>query len=55
VFVPAMFMMMDDIGALIWRVAKRLIVSNAETEAKTAEYKPEHKPPPKVVHSPAAE
>jgi hypothetical protein len=45
---------MDDIGALIWRVAKRLIVSNAETEAK-ANYKPEHKPPPKVVHSPAAE
>jgi hypothetical protein len=55
VFVPAMFMMMDDIGALIWRVAKRLIVSNAETEAKAAEHKPEHKPPPKVVHSPAAE
>ena len=32
VFVPAMFMMMDDIGALIWRFGKRLIVSHAESE-----------------------
>ncbi|HLI99804.1 MAG TPA: efflux RND transporter permease subunit, partial [Bradyrhizobium sp.] len=29
VFVPAMFMMMDDIGALIWRFAKRLLTSGA--------------------------
>jgi multidrug efflux pump subunit AcrB len=28
VFVPAMFMVMDDIGALIWRFARRLITSN---------------------------
>ncbi len=32
VFVPAMFMMMDDLGALIWRFGKLLLVSHAETE-----------------------
>jgi multidrug efflux pump subunit AcrB len=32
VFVPAMFMLMDDIGALIWRFGKRLIVSHQEDE-----------------------
>jgi hypothetical protein len=32
VFVPAMFMLMDDIGALIWRFGKRLIVSHGEDE-----------------------
>src|SRR6185369_14073024 len=32
VFVPAMFMLMDDIGALFWRFGKRLIVSNPEDE-----------------------
>src|SRR5581483_6730453 len=30
VFVPAMFMMMDDFGSLIWRYGKRLIVSSAD-------------------------
>jgi len=54
VFVPAMFMMMDDIGALIWRFAKRLIVSNAESEQAAGERKADHKEPPKIVHSPAA-
>jgi len=36
VFVPAMFMVMDDVGALIWRFAKRLIVhsEDAETDAR---------------------
>jgi len=35
VFVPAMFMVMDDLGALIWRFGKRLIVhsEDAETDA----------------------
>jgi hypothetical protein len=28
VFVPAMFMVMDDFGSLIWRFGKRLIVSD---------------------------
>src|SRR4029079_15823682 len=32
VFVPAMFMLMDDIGALIWRFGKGLIVSSHEDE-----------------------
>jgi hypothetical protein len=32
VFVPAMFMLMDDVGALIWRFGKRLIVSHQEDE-----------------------
>ncbi|MBV8927401.1 MAG: efflux RND transporter permease subunit, partial [Bradyrhizobium sp.] len=30
VFVPAMFMVMDDLGALIWRFGKRMIVSSGE-------------------------
>jgi multidrug efflux pump subunit AcrB len=32
VFVPAMFMLMDDIGALFWRFGKRLVVSHGEDE-----------------------
>src|SRR5207344_1702740 len=32
VFVPAMFMMMDDIGALIWRFGKKLIVSHGDSD-----------------------
>jgi len=58
VFVPAMFMMMDDLGALIWRFGKRLIVSHAESEP--AGHAPGHPPakgPPAVppAMSPAAE
>jgi hypothetical protein len=56
VFVPAMFMMMDDVGALFWRFGKKLLVSSGENEH---EHPPaghaEHKPPPTIVHSPAAE
>ncbi|MGJ4939862.1 efflux RND transporter permease subunit [Bradyrhizobium sp. HKCCYLS1011] len=33
VFVPAMFMVMDDIGALFWRMGRRLIVSSAADDA----------------------
>jgi hypothetical protein len=33
VFVPAMFMVMDDVGALIWRFGQRMIVHSAEAEA----------------------
>jgi multidrug efflux pump subunit AcrB len=33
VFVPAMFMVMDDLGALIWRFGKRLIVHSEDAEA----------------------
>jgi hypothetical protein len=58
VFVPAMFMMMDDLGALIWHFGRKLIVSTAESEAANADHAAGHKqqpPPPAVVHSPAAE
>jgi hydrophobe/amphiphile efflux-1 (HAE1) family protein len=50
VFVPAMFMMMDDIGTLIGRFAGQLITSN-----KADDQPGDHKPPPAVLHSPAAE
>ncbi len=32
VFVPAMFMVMDDLASLIWRFGKKLIVSTGEAE-----------------------
>src|ERR1700712_1137595 len=56
VFVPAMFMMMDDLGALIWRFGKKLLVSHGENEHPPADHSAGHKPPPTIVHSsPAAE
>jgi hypothetical protein len=57
VFVPAMFMMMDDIGALAWRYGKKLLASSGENE-HTPHVPGDHKPPPAppaIVHSPAAE
>jgi multidrug efflux pump subunit AcrB len=39
VFVPAMFMVMDDFGQLIWRIGKRLVVSHAGNEPAIAEHK----------------
>jgi hypothetical protein len=54
VFVPAMFMMMDDVGALFWRFGKKLLASHAESDA-AAEHGAERKGPPTIVHSPAAE
>ena len=55
VFVPAMFMMMDDIGALIWRFGKKLLATETGEHAPAADHGVDHKPPPTVVHSPAAE
>jgi len=55
VFVPAMFMMMDDLGALIWRFGKKLLASSGENEHPGADHAADHKPPPTIVHSPAAE
>jgi hypothetical protein len=60
VFVPAMFMMMDDLGALIWRFGKKLIVSNAESEDPghgSGHQEPPAKGPPAAppAMSPAAE
>jgi hypothetical protein len=60
VFVPAMFMLMDDLGALIWRFGKRLIVSHGEDEQPPSAHpyqKPPAKAPPPVPPgvAPAAE
>jgi hypothetical protein len=55
VFVPAMFMMMDDLGALIWRFGQKLLVSHGENEHPPGDHGAGHKPPPSIVHSPAAE
>jgi multidrug efflux pump subunit AcrB len=50
VFVPAMFMLMDDVGELSWRLGKKLLASSGETE-----HAAEPKTPPGAMHSPAAE
>jgi multidrug efflux pump subunit AcrB len=60
VFVPAMFMVMDDIGSLIWHFGKKLVVSHGESESeKPADHATGHsaKPPPAVppAIAPAAE
>ena len=57
VFVPAMFMVMDDLGSLIWRFSKRLIVTSGEHDhGGDHQQKPPAPPPapPSVMH-PAAE
>jgi AcrB/AcrD/AcrF family len=51
VFVPAMFMLMDDIGTISWHLGKKLLASHGETESPPAD----HKGPPAVLRSPAAE
>jgi multidrug efflux pump subunit AcrB len=55
VFVPAMFMLMDDIGALIWRFGRNLVVSSADHDDHHEE-PPAAKPPssPSAI-APAAE
>jgi multidrug efflux pump subunit AcrB len=57
VFVPAMFMVMDDLGALIWRFGKRLIVhsEDAETGDHHGPAPAEAAPMPKNIVHPAAE
>jgi hydrophobe/amphiphile efflux-1 (HAE1) family protein len=56
VFVPAMFMMMDDVGVLCWRFGKKLIASHPEAEHPPADHSGDHKPPPPALgHSTAAE
>src|SRR5262249_6780994 len=54
VFVPAMFMVMDDLGSLIWRHSRKLIVSTGEHDDH--HQPPAHQPPapPKIMH-PAGE
>jgi hydrophobe/amphiphile efflux-1 (HAE1) family protein len=61
VFVPAMFMVMDDLGALCWRFGQKLLVSSGENEPAdhTSDHhkEPPAKGPPAVppAMSPAAE
>ena len=61
VFVPAMFMVMDDLGALCWRFGKKLLVSSGEGEqaghGSDHHTEPPAKGPPAVppAMSPAAE
>jgi multidrug efflux pump subunit AcrB len=50
VFVPAMFMLMDDVGRFSWHFGKKLLASSGE-----GEHPADHKPPPGIVHRPAAE
>jgi hypothetical protein len=55
VFVPAMFMVMDDLAALIWRFGKKLIVSTGDADHGDHHGEPPgaHGQPPAV--RPAAE
>ncbi len=53
VFVPAMFMMMDDVGAFIWRYSKRLLTSGAETDDPAGT--DHQQQPPNIVRLPGAE
>jgi multidrug efflux pump subunit AcrB len=55
VFVPAMFMMMDDLGALFWRFGKNVLASSGENEHPPVDHSAGHKPPPAIGHSTAAE
>jgi len=62
VFVPAMFMVMDDFGALIWRFSKRLIVHSEDAETGDHHAAPpagaaraEATPRPRSIVPPAAE
>jgi len=49
VFVPAMFMVMDDLAALIWRFGKRLIVSTGDED-----HGDHHSTPPSAHGQPPA-
>jgi hydrophobe/amphiphile efflux-1 (HAE1) family protein len=58
VFVPAMFMVMDDLGSLIWRFSKGAIVHSADADDDHGHQAtpPAQKPPvPRPPLSPAAE
>jgi multidrug efflux pump subunit AcrB len=43
VFVPAMFMLMDDVGALTWRFGRKLLTSSGDAD-RPAPPKPRHLP-----------
>ncbi|MFY9951967.1 efflux RND transporter permease subunit, partial [Bradyrhizobium sp.] len=58
VFVPAMFMVMDDISSLIWRFGKLLIANTGDAEHAEDHHKASPassaRPPPPAI-APAAE
>jgi multidrug efflux pump subunit AcrB len=57
VFVPAMFMLMDDVGSLSWHFGKKLLASSGEAE-EAGDHATGHRPPPvhpPIAHAPAAE
>jgi hydrophobe/amphiphile efflux-1 (HAE1) family protein len=56
VFVPAMFMVMDDLASLIWRLGKRLIVSSGDADHDAGDHReePPSRRPPSAIQ-PAAE
>ena len=60
VFVPAMFMVMDDLGSLIWRFGKKLVVSSEDADhddhgGDHHEQPPAHASPKPPPLAPAAE
>jgi multidrug efflux pump subunit AcrB len=54
VFVPAMFMVMDDIGSLFWRFGKKLIVSSEDADHDDHGPTERHKEPPALKPPPIA-
>jgi multidrug efflux pump subunit AcrB len=46
IFVPAMFLMMDDLGNLFWRMGRKLITSSADAEDPPAAHGSDTPPPP---------
>ncbi len=50
IFVPAMFMLMDDVGSLSWKFGKKLLASNLDVEEPALDKKPPHGVP-HVQHS----
>jgi len=52
VFVPAMFMLMDDAGRFSWAIGKRILRTNDSTEAPAPP--PDQAPPPLPPHGGAA-
>src|SRR2546429_7794041 len=53
VFVPAMFLMMDDVGALFWRFGKKLLGSSGGGEHAADEQSAGPKRPPTSRQSPS--
>jgi hypothetical protein len=61
IFVPAMFMMMDDVGQLSWKFGKRLLSTNSDDDAgghpeqpKPTSAPPQPKPQPQQAAAASA-